>query len=151
MTNILNQSTDNLITNTRQGFKDFFLRGVSLPRLKDGLYEATLKAASFVEADKSKNKDAADYVRLELQLSDRIIVDNRFEKGFGIFESQVKEQLGLQDQTIAIPDLLQLLMKNPFKIWISYQEIEDRTFRNINYIAPRTLTTPDTPESTAEF
>lgn len=149
MPNILTNNND-IITNARQGFKEFFYRGVSLPRLTDGIYEATLKSASFIEADKTKNKNAADYVRLELQLTDRLIIDNRFEKGFGIFESQIKEQLQLQDKAIPIPELLKLLTKTDFKIWVTHIEIEDRTFRNINYLPPK-IATLDSPESSAEF
>ena len=149
MPNILTNNND-IITNARQGFKEFFTKGISLPRLTDGIYEATLKSASFIEADKTKNKDAADYVRLELQLSDRIIVDNRFQKGFDIFVSQIKEQLQRGDEAIPIPELLKLLTKTDFKIWVTHIEIEDRTFRNINYLPPK-ITTLDSPESSAEF
>lgn len=156
--NILNQTTSNegdqVITNVRQGFKDFFTRGISLPKLQDGVYSCTLRSATFIEADKTKNKDAQDYVRLELQLSDRLIIDNRFEKGFGIFESQIKEQLNLSDKAIAIPDLMQTLTESTFKIWVTHIEIEDRTFRNINYIAPKATANANanaTVSSTAEF
>lgn len=134
-------NSDLPITNAKQGFKDFFTKGISLHELKDGAYPAKLKSATFVDAD-AKNPNSKPYVRLELQLPDRIIIDNRFETGFGLFEQHIKKQLNIQDQDIAIPDLMLMLTTTEFKVWISHVIIEGKSYRNINYLAPIPTETP---------
>lgn len=119
-------------------FKDYFTSGISLPKLIDGCYDAVLQNYSFVEP---ASKDAKPYVRLELRLTNpeqknRIIVDNRFEIGFSKFETEIKDQLGLSDQSMPIPALMELVVKTPFKIWVTHTTIEGRTYRNINYMPP---------------
>ena len=135
------------VTHARQGFKDFFEKGIALKKLTDGKYEATLKSATFVEAKTDKDKP---YVRLELLLSDRMIVDNRFEAGFSIFTDQIKEQLSLGDKDIPVPELIAKLMTIKFDIYISHTDIEGRTFRNINYLPPRTSTSGEAATTITE-
>lgn len=138
-------------TATRLSLSEYIKEGISLPRLKEGEHIAKLLSWKIIEPVKMSDKE---YVRLDLKLSDRQIVDNRFEAGFYIFESQIRNQLGLEDP-VPVRDLLDSLKTKQFKIWISYIEVADsndkpKTYRNINYIAPVSLPKTLVEEETEE-
>ena len=142
--NVKNQSQDGL----RLSFVDYVRHGTSLPRLKEGEeYKATLANWSIVEPVDSNQ---APYVRLELQLTDRIVVDNRFEVGFRIFENQIKQQLGIEEE-VKVSELLDKLKETEFKIWVSYQFIKEkqRTYTNYNFLPP-VDTNSETPSKESE-
>lgn len=128
------QATANPVTNTAMSFRDFYHRGIALAKLATGEHQAILQAHKWIEPTNLKDQP---YVRLELKLGDRVIVDNRFETGFQIMVNQVKKQLGWEDRTVSIQELLAHLMNNPFKIWVSYTVINGAEYRNINYIPPK--------------
>ncbi len=128
------QATANPVTNTAMSFRDFYHHGIALAKLATGEHQAILQAHRWVEPTNLKDQP---YVRLELKLEDRVIVDNRFETGFQIMVNQVKKQLGWEDRTVSIQELLAHLMNNPFKIWISYTVINGMEYRNVNYIPPK--------------
>jgi hypothetical protein len=129
--------------------KDFVLNGKSLPKLEEGVYEAKLRPFEIIyngnERVDAKYKESNislfpdTHLRLELQLKDRMIVDNKFEVGFNIFLPQIKEQLKLEKECIDVIDILEKMVETPFNIWVSYVEHEGRIFRNINYKAPLPL------------
>ena len=120
----------------RLSFKDYFSSGVSLPKLVNGTYAAVLQNFSFVDA---KGKDDKPYVRLELRLTEetqmnRVIIDNRFEIGFSKFETEIKDQLGIGDQSMPVPALLELVKVSPLKIYITHANVEGKIYRNVNYM-----------------
>lgn len=127
-------------------FENFYTTGVSLKRLEDGEHRATLKSHEFVPGKCAGGKDDS-YVRLNLQLEDRVINDNRFEQGFTIFINQIKAQLGISDQTISVPQLLEILRARPFSIWISRSlgrseaTGKTTTYTNVNYMPPTNVAT----------
>lgn len=125
----------------KQSLFTMYTQGVSLAKLTEGEHSCIIAGHSFVE-----NKEDASkcYIRLELTLEDRTIVDNRFEQGFNVFLSQVKEQLGMSDVTIGIPELLNRLMKKEFKCWITYFTVDGKTYRNVNYLPPIEKKAPET-------
>lgn len=137
---VKNQTEDNVLitqpqaTSGKQSLADFYKTGMSLSRLTDGMYPATLQAHMLVEPTQP---DANPYVRLELKLADRVIIDNRFEQGFAIALDQVKQQLDIADQNIPVSELLDSLKETNFNIWVSYADVEGKTYRNISYIAPK--------------
>jgi hypothetical protein len=92
---------------TKRSLFDFYTSGIALSKLKEGKHTATLKSHQFIAGE---GADAKPYVRLELDLPDRMIVDNRFEAGFSIFLDHIKEQLGKSDDNIAVQDLLSNLI-----------------------------------------
>lgn len=129
-----NNSNNSNQSQVENSLFSFYNSGVALSRLKEGEYSATLEAHKFVAPTKEGGKP---YIRLDLKLADRTINDNRFEVGFNIFLSQIKQQLGLDDENMPVPELLNLLLKTQFKIWVSYYTSEDnKTYRNVNYMPP---------------
>lgn len=141
-------STNSSPEGGKLSFKDYFTSGVSLPKLIDGCYDAVLQNYSFVEP---ATKDAKPYVRLELRLTNpeqknRVIVDNRFEIGFSKFETEIKDQLGLSNQSIPVPALMEHVTQTPFKIWVTHATVEGRIYRNINYMPPIVVSDSETAE-----
>ena len=119
----------------RMSFSEYIKTGTSLPRLKENTpYRTILKEWKLVEPADSNQ---TPHVRLELQLEDRVIVDNRFEAGFNIFEIQIKSQLGIEDQEIPVQELLNRLKEEEFTVWISYTTVNGRTYTNKNYLPPQ--------------
>ena len=141
------QATANPVTNTAMSFRDFYHQGVALAKLTPGEHQAILQAHRWVEPKTIKDEP---YVRLELKLEDRVIVDNRFETGFQIFVNHIKKQLGWEDRNVTIQELMSYLMSNPFKVWISYATINNQEYRNVNYIPPKPVTQETLPDDEAD-
>lgn len=128
------QATANPVTNATMSFRDFYQQGIALSKLIAGEHTAILQAHRWVEPVDLTSKP---YVRLELKLTDRVIVDNRFETGFQIFINHIKKQLGWEDRNVSIQEILTYLMSNSFKVWISYAVVDNQEYRNVNYIPPK--------------
>jgi hypothetical protein len=140
------QAIANPVTNTTVSFRDFYHQGVALAKLTPGEHSAILQAHKWVEPKTLKDEP---YVRLELKLEDRIIVDNRFETGFQIFINHIRKQLGWEDRNVSIQEILAHLMAEPFKVWISYAVVDNTEYRNVNYIPPRPVV-QETPDDEAD-
>ena len=128
-------------------FKDYFAAGISLPKLVDGTYDAVLQNYAYVD-DSAKNPGAKPYVRLELKLTEeaqrnRVIIDNRFEIGFSKFETEIKDQFEISEQSMPVPDLMALVKSKPFKCYVTHVAVEGKIYRNINYMPVVPPSVPD--------
>lgn len=133
------QVNTNTVFSANQSLEAFFHNGVSLHKLKEGKYKAKMHNFALVPAT---TPEAKPYIRIELQLLEdgRIIVDNRFQTGFNIMIEQIKEQMGISDEDVAVQDLLNHCRTHQFTAWITYTEVEGKTYRNVSYRAPKELT-----------
>ena len=117
-------------------FRDYIQHGISRSRLQDGEYRAQIVGIRFVQHETDPEKD---YLRLEIQLDfdNRIIVENRFASGYFLFERQVKEQLGLADTSLPVPDLLATIKNQSIKIWLKTQAGNNgRVYQNLHFAKP---------------
>jgi hypothetical protein len=116
-------------------FRDYLTVGMSLKAIVDGEYPAKVIATKFVANDKDPEKD---YLRLEIQLPDRIVVENRFVSGYFIFEREIKVQLGISDQTLPVPEFLSLIIGKPIKVW--YKTVvstkDNKKYQNMSFSEP---------------
>lgn len=121
--------------NAAADFKSFYTNGVALPRLKECTeYKATLQAHKFVEPATINDKP---YVRLELKLSDRLVIDNRFQTGFQILINQMTRQYGWEDESHPVQEILAKMSSEEFSLWVSYVTGDDgRVYRNFNFLPP---------------
>lgn len=143
------QISTGTVVSTNESLEDFFNRGVSLHRLTAGKYRARIINATVV---KPTTTGAEPYVRVEVELIDdkRLIVDNRFKKGFQIMIDHIKEQLGVQDQDILVSEFIAYLKTIELEVWISYQTVLGKgTYRNINYLPP--VTTPSSEAAVTQI
>lgn len=134
------KATNNRITNIDEWLRS----GVVLPSLKDGAYQARLVAFTPVTTDPDQSKW---YVRLEWQLPDRIIVDNRFLSGIQVMASQLADIRPDFAGLNGFSFLQSLLATTSMPIFISHNTAANgQTYRNINFRAPATTDTQDAGE-----
>ena len=136
ITNPKNAVEEITIPTGKLSFRDYIQYGVSRSRLQDGEYRAQITGIQFVQHETDPEKD---HLRLEIQLDfdSRVIVENRFASGYFLFERQVKEQLGLADTTLPVPELLSTIKNQPIKIWLKTQAGKDgRTYQNVHFARP---------------
>ena len=122
-----NQQSSEYITIKNSGFKRFFEAGVSLPELTAGVHDAKLLHYNFVEHPRG------DHIRLELQLDDRIIVENLFENRVTTVLNQLKGQLGKADQLMPVKEVFETILNRNIKITISFVEVNYRLRRNVDF------------------
>lgn len=116
---------------------NFYKEGISQPQLKEGVYTCKLKSHKLIDT-----KPENPYIALEFETeTGRILKDNRFNQGFQIFISHIKQQLGRADEEIAVMDLLNELVEKgtEFKIWITKYTPANggQTRSNFNFLEPR--------------
>lgn len=116
---------------------NFYKEGISMPQLNEGEYRAILKSHRLVDT-----KPENPYIALEFETeSGRILKENRFNQGFQIFISHLKQQLGMGDEEIGVQDFLNKLVadKTKFTIWITKYTPANggQTRSNFHFLEPR--------------
>lgn len=105
------------------------------PALKEGVYPVKLLKYDLVENEKG------DYVKFTFEVLDdthRQLTENRFEKGFGVMVSHLRQQLGREDEAIQPNIFFNELIekKTQFNIWITKAEVNGAQRTNFNFIKP---------------
>lgn len=116
---------------------NFYKEGISMPQLNEGEYKATLKSHKLVDT-----KPENPYIALEFETeSGRILRENRFNQGFQIFISHLKQQLEMGDEEIGVQEFLDKLVedKTEFTIWVTKYTPANggQTRSNFNFLEPR--------------
>lgn len=124
----------------------FYKEGISQPQLKEGVYNCTLRSHKLVDT-----KPENPYIALEFEVVEtgRVLTDNRFNQGFQIFISHLKQQLGRADESVNVLEFLNGLIadKTEFKIWITKYTPANggQTRSNFNFLEPRKTTASEDP------
>lgn len=118
----------------------FYKEGISMPQLNEGVYKCKLTSHKLVDT-----KPENPYVALEFVTeSGRTLKENRFNQGFQIFVSHLKQQLGRGDEEIGVLEFLNELIENEteFNIWITKYIPANggQTRSNFNFLEPRKKT-----------
>lgn len=112
------------------------------PALKEGVYQVKMTSHEYVANEK------APYIKFTFETIDngRKLTENRFEKGFGVMISHLRQQLGRQDEEIVVKDFLDELIANqtPFNIWVVKRIVNGTPKTNFNFLEPIEETTPNT-------
>lgn len=130
---------------------DFYKTGISQPQLKAGTYKCTLVSHKLVDTTPDN-----PYIALEFKVVEtgRILKENRFNQGFQIFISHLKQQLDRADEEVAVADFLNELVEKQteFNIWITKYTPANggQTRSNFNFLEPRKVTEQDTGVSIAK-
>ena len=116
---------------------DFYKKGISQPQLNEGVYTCKLVEHKLVETNPEN-----PYIALTFETNTgRKLTDNRFNQGFQIFVSHLKQQLGRGDEEVAVLEFLNNLIKEKteFKIWITKYTPANggQTRSNFNFLEPR--------------
>ena len=104
------------------------------PALKEGVYQVKMTSHEYVANEK------APYIKFTFETLDngRKLTENRFEKGFGVMISHLRQQLGRQDEEIVVKDFLDELIANqtPFNIWVVKRIVNGTPKTNFNFLEP---------------
>lgn len=121
---------------------DMYQKAVFQPALSEGEYTVRMTKHEYVE------HKTTPYIKITLVdvNSNREITDNKFEKGFGVMVSHLRQQLGREDEAIQPVEFFNELIKNKveFKIWVVKRTIDGRQRTNVNFLEPIAETVPNT-------
>lgn len=101
----------------------------ALPKLEAGIYKARI--ISFEECA-PKNDNQEGYVKILIQLPDRVITDVCFEKGFDIMLTSLMQTFEIKEAMPAI-ELLELATQHEINITIDYTVVGQEKYRNVYY------------------
>ncbi len=104
------------------------------PALAEGEYTVKMLSHEYVE------NETAPYIKFQFEVIDsgRKLTENRFEKGFGVMVSHLRQQLGRENEAIQpIPFFNELIAnETPFKIWVVKRMVNGAPRTNFNFLEP---------------
>lgn len=137
--------------NSVESLKNFFENGEVLKPVEEGKHTCKVLGFELVEREATAEKEATSWVKVTLKLEDRTATPLFNERSFRIILSQLRNQLGIEDN-ISVPSLRAMVMaQDQVDCWISRKVVlgEDdsaRTFINYSFTEPRAVTTTDNAE-----
>lgn len=112
------------------------------PALTEGVYETKMLSHEYVD-----NKDNP-YIRFTFEVLEtgRKLVENRFERGFGVLVSHLRQQLKRENEAIEPKKFFDELIKNqtPIKIWVVKRTVNGYPRTNFNFLEPIQEEKPNT-------
>lgn len=116
------------------------------PALEEGVYKVKMLKHEPVEKE-----GQSPYIRFEFEVTEgpakgRILSENRFEAGFGVLVSHLRQQLGREKEEIVPTEFFNELIdkKTEFNVWIVKRIVGGRQRTNFNFIKPIEETKPNT-------
>lgn len=107
------------------------------PALQEGEYKVRMVSHEYVE------HASADYIKFAFEITEgaqkgRQLTENRFEKGFGVMVSHLRQQLGREDEAIQPIAFFNELIENKteFTIWVTKTVVNARQRTNFNFLEP---------------
>ena len=111
------------------------------PALEEGKYRVKMLKHEYVKNDKG------DYIKFTFEVLDsgRKLTENRFEKGFGVMVSQLRQQLNRENEAVKPIEFFNELINNatPFDVWVVKRMVDNRPKTNMYFLEP-VATTPNT-------
>ena len=105
------------------------------PALEEGVYETVMTKHEYVANDKGD-----PYIKFTFKVKDtgRILTDNRFEKGFGVLVSHIRQQLNRQNEAITPQSFFDELINNEttIKIWVVRRAVNGIPRTNFHFLEP---------------
>jgi hypothetical protein len=105
------------------------------PALEEGVYDTVMTKHEYVANDKGN-----PYIKFTFKVknSGRILTDNRFEKGFGVLVSHIRQQLNKQNEAITPNVFFDELIKNEttIKIWVVKRTVDGIPRTNFHFLEP---------------
>lgn len=113
------------------------------PALAEGQYEVKMLKHEYVANDK------APYIKFQFEVLDdthRVLTENRFEKGFGVMVSHLRQQLGRENEAIQPQEFFNELITNqtPIKLWVVKRNVNGYPRTNFNFLEPIAEAAPNT-------
>ena len=106
-----------------------------------------MKGLSLRQSQKRENiRIKSKKLRCKRAAKGRKLTENRFDKGFGVMVSHLRQQLKREDEAVQPIEFFNELIKNKveFKIWVVKRTIDGRQRTNVNFLEPIAETVPNT-------
>ena len=113
------------------------------PALEEGVYNVKMLSHEYVAKD-----EKTAYIKFQFKVIEtgRVLTENRFEKGFGVLVSHLRQQLNRENEAIQPKEFFDELIKNetPFKIWVVKRVVNGAPRTNFNFLEPIKEVKPNT-------
>lgn len=123
---------------------DMYKTSTFQPALEVGKYKAVMKSHEYVTHPKT------DYIKFTYEIVEgsqkgRELTDNRFEKGFGVMVSHLRQQLGREKEAVQPFEFFNELIEKgtELDIWVTKAVVNGRQRTNFNFLEPIKEETPD--------
>ena len=115
------------------------------PALAEGVYKVKMLSHEYV------SHNNGDYIKFVFEVTEgndkgRKLTENRFEKGFGVMVSHLRQQLGRENEAVQPIVFFNELIngKTEFNIWVIKRIVNGSPRTNFNFIEPIKEETPNT-------
>ena len=116
---------------------DMYKNATFQPALQEGEYKVRMISHEYV------THPSADFIKFTFEITEgeqkgRQLTENRFEKGFGVMVSHLRQQLGREDEAIQPISFFNELIENKteFTIWVTKAVVSGRQRTNFNFLEP---------------
>ena len=123
---------------------DMYKNSTFQPALQEGEYKVRMISHEYV------SHPSADFIKFTFEITEgeqkgRQLTENRFEKGFGVMVSHLRQQLGREDEAIQPISFFNELIENKteFTIWVTKTVVNARQRTNFNFLEPIKEETPN--------
>ena len=104
------------------------------PALQEGKYKVRMLSHEYVANDKTP------YIKFEFEVIEtgRKLTENRWEKGFGVMVSHIRQQLGRENEAVQPIEFFNELIANktPINIWVVKRMVNGYPKTNFNFLEP---------------
>jgi len=112
------------------------------PALTEGLYVTKMLSHEYVKNNENP------YIKFTFEVVDtgRKLIENRFERGFGVLVSHLRQQLGRENEAVEPKKFFDELIANqtPIKIWVVKRTVNGYPRTNFNFLEPIKEEKPNT-------
>ena len=116
------------------------------PALAEGVYEVKMLSHEYVANENGASKKPYIKFTFEVLETGRKLTDNKFDNGFGVMVSHLRQQLGRENEAVQPQEFFNELIKNekPFKIWVVKRTVNGSPKTNFNFLEPIKEEAPNT-------
>lgn len=116
------------------------------PALAEGVYKVKMLSHEYCENAEGVSKKP--YIRFTFEVIDggRKLTDNRFDQGFGVMVSHLRQQLGRELEAVQPKEFFDELIQNetPFNIWVKKRIVNGYPRTNFHFLEPIAESAPNT-------
>lgn len=114
------------------------------PALAEGTYNVKMLSHEYVQ----KDENSTPYIKFQFEIIEtgRVLTENRFEKGFGVMVSHLRQQLNRENEAVQPIEFFNELIENEteFKIWVVKRIVNGTPRTNFNFLEPIAEQVPNT-------
>ena len=119
------------------------------PALAEGVYDVKMLSHEYVSNENGVSKKP--YIKFIFEVisgeaTGRKLNENRFDTGFGVLVSHLRQQLGRENEAVQPQEFFNELITNetPIKIWVVKRMVNGYPKTNLNFLEPIKEEAPNT-------